>query len=225
MVELRKSAAILVVTLSVVALSTLTACGDFFVSNNSIDHVSLSATAVVLSSNTGGTAQSVPLSATAVSVGGISTDVTSTAAWASSNSGIATVDATGKVTAVAAGTATISATSGGAAGQATVIVVAGSIGTFSVTPGSVTLHTVSGPLTQQLTATLVTGSGSLDLTQIATWASDTTSVATVNTTGVVRGVVGGSNILGAASNAKVSATIQLAASTASASSNITVDPF
>ena len=216
----------LVLFLSILALMTLTACGDFFVSDNAIDHVSLSATALVLSSNNGTTgAESKALSATAVSVGGSSSDVTSTATWTSSNAGVATVDASGKVTAVSAGTATISAKSGGATGSATVIVVATSIGTLSVTPASVTLHTTSGPTKQQLTATLSLGSGTVDVTSSATWVSDTTTVATVTTGGLVTGLVNNSNILGTASTAKVSATILTASGTLTASSNISVDPL
>ena len=222
----RKLAAGLILILSVITLTTLTACGNFFVSNNAIDHVTLSATALVLSSNNGTTgAESKALSATAVNVGGSSSDVTSTATWSSSNVAIATVDATGKVTAVSAGTATISAKSDGATGQATVIVVASSVGTLAVTPGSVSLHTSSGPTTQQLTATLSLGSGSVDVTQTATWASDNTAIATVSTKGLVTGLVNTSNILGTANSAKVSATILTASGTQTASSTINVDPL
>jgi uncharacterized protein YjdB len=219
----RKSAAVLVMILSVVSLSMLTACSDFFVSENATDHVSLSATAAVITTNGVLGAQSLTLSATAVTVGGATSDVTTTATWASSDPSIATVDATGKITAVAAGTVTVSATSGGQSGKATVVVVTSSIGTFAVTPASVTLHLVSNPTSQQLTATLTLGSGSLDVTQIATWASDTTSVATVSNTGLVRGVAGSGNILGTPATANVTASIATVTGTLTASSKISVD--
>ena len=208
----------------VIALS-LSACGNFFVSNSSIDHISLSSTALVLSSNSGtGTGvESKALSATAVNVGGESSDVTSTATWSSSNPAVATVSSTGTVTAVAAGTATISAVSNNAKGSATVIVVASSIGTLAVTPSSVTLHTSSGPATQQLTATLTLGSGTLDVSQHASWSSDPTTVATVSATGLVTGIANVGNILGTPSTAKVTASILGAAGPISGSSNISVD--
>src|SRR5512133_1857022 len=72
----RKLAAGLLLIVSVIGLTTMTACGDFFVSNDAVDHVSLSATALVLSSNNGSTgAESKALSATAVTVGGDTSDV------------------------------------------------------------------------------------------------------------------------------------------------------
>jgi trimeric autotransporter adhesin len=208
------------------ALSTLTACDGFFVSNSATDHVTLSATALVLSSNNGTTgAESKALSATAVTVGGDSSDVTSTATWTSSNAAIATVNASGTVTAVAPGTATISAKSGGATGTATVIVVATSVGALAVTPASVSLHTTTGPKTAQLAATLTLGSGTLDVTQIADWSSDTTTIATVSSTGLVTGIANNTNILGTPSSAKVSATVLTASGTQSGSSTINVDPL
>jgi hypothetical protein len=47
----------------------------------------------------------------------------------------------------------------------------------------------------------------------------------VSSTGVVRGIITTSNILGTANTAKVTATIQLAAGTTTATSNINVDPL
>lgn len=221
----RKLAATSVVAIVVVITLSLSACGNFFVSNDATDKVNLSATALVLSSNSGtGTGvESKALSATAVSVGGSSSDVTSTATWSSSNPAVATVSANGTVTAVAAGTATISAAFQGATGTATVIVVASSVGTLSVTPASVTLHTSSGPVKQQLTATLALGSGTVDVTQYATWSSDTTTVATVDSSGVVTGIANTGSIFGGASTAKVTATILGASGQISASSTISVD--
>jgi len=209
---------------AVFALS-FTACGDFFVSAGSTDHVTLSATALVLSSNSGvgSGVESKKLTATAVTVGGTSTDVSSTATWSSSSPAIATVDSTGTVTAVAAGTATISAKSGGATGKATVIVVASSVGAFNVTPTSVTLHTTTGPTTQQLAAIVTLGGGTVDVSKYATWSSDTTTVATVNSVGLVTGVANLNNILGTASTATVTAQIMGAGGLLQATSKISVD--
>ena len=222
----KKISTALVIALSAIALSTLTACDGFFVSNSATDHVSLSARGLVLSSNNGTTgAESKALSATAVTVGGESSDVTSTATWTTSNAAIATVNASGTVTAVAPGPVTISAKSGGATGTATVIVVATSVGALGVTPASVSLHTTTGPKTSQMTATLTLGSGTLDVTSIAGWTSDTTTVATVSASGLVTGILNNSNILGTASSAKVSATVVTAAGTQTGSSTINVDPL
>jgi trimeric autotransporter adhesin len=219
-----KSSAGLVIAIVAIALSTLTACDGFFVSNSATDHITLSATALVLSSNNGTSgAESKALSATAVSVGGESSDVTSSATWSTSNASVATVSASGTVTAVAPGTTTIAAKSNGATGSATVIVVATSVGTLAVTPASVSLHTSSGPTTQQLTATLSLGSGTVDVTEFANWSSDTTTVATVTTKGLVTGIANNGSIFGTASTAKVSATILTASGTQTASSTINVD--
>lgn len=144
---------------------------------------------------------------------GSSKDLTTSAQWASSNSGTASMTPAGIATGMAAGTATISAQSGGMTGSATLTVSAsggsGSGGggggdagknltSIAVTPlnPSVPVNTV-----QQLTATGSYSDGSsADLTSLVTWTSSAVSNANVNATGAVTGVAAGSASITAALN-------------------------
>ena len=109
--------------------------------------------------------------------------------WSTSNSAVATVDATGLVTGVAAGSATISATAEDLTETVTVAVdPAAAVATIEVTPGT---SEVSRGASAQLTATLRTAGGDVLLGHPVQWASDN-SAAPVSADGVVTGVsVGG----------------------------------
>jgi uncharacterized protein YjdB len=114
-------------------------------------------------------------------------DLTATAAWTSSDNAIATVDATGLVTAKAAGTATITATSGAISGAASVSVDVPLPILLSITLGPVPASAPAG-LTQQLVATGHFDVGpDVDLTNSATWTSDAPANASVDATGLVTG--------------------------------------
>ncbi len=116
--------------------------------------------------------------------------------WTSSNPSVATVDQTGKVTAVALGTANISVTASNLTATCAVTVQAASPGTVSVT--GVTLNknsdTITAGQTDQLTATV---SPSNATNKTLTWTSSDNSVATVDQTAGVTGSVYG-NAPGAA---------------------------
>ena len=101
--------------------------------------------------------------------------------WISSSSSKATVDNTGLVTAIAAGTSVITYTTNTGCSK-TVTVTVNSLPT--ITGAS----TVCTGFTTQLT-----GSGTADDT--SPWASATTSVATVNSSGLVTGVAGGTSVI------------------------------
>ena len=135
-----------------------------------------------------------PLTATATGVvGSPDTSVT----WSSSDEGVATVDASGLVTAVSAGTATITATSdfdGTVSGSAEITVV-DAIGGLDVTPETATV--IAGD-TEQLTATPTGVAGSPDTS--VTWSSDDEAVATVDASGLVTAVTAGTAIITATSN-------------------------
>ena len=102
--------------------------------------------------------------------------------WASATTSVATITAAGLATAVATGTSTISATLGG--GQR----LDGADGqpprcsqSIAVTPAN---PSVAKGLTQQFTATgTFSDNSTQNLTSQVTWASATTSVATINTAG------------------------------------------
>ncbi|MGE3616220.1 MAG: Ig-like domain-containing protein [Gemmatimonadales bacterium] len=108
--------------------------------------------------------------------------------WASSSPAVATVTTSGRVTAVAAGSATITATSEGKSGTASVSVSAAPVATVAVTPATASVS-VGSSVT--LAAEPRDGFGNLLTGRPVTWASSSTSIATVSGTGVVTGVAAG----------------------------------
>lgn len=119
--------------------------------------------------------------------------------WATSNTGVATVDATGAVTAVAPGSATITATAEGKSDAATVTVSQAPVATVAVTPNPLGMSV--GQKTQ-LTATLRDSSGNVVTGRLVTWASSNTGVATVSSAGEVTAVSAGTTTVTATSEGK-----------------------
>jgi len=106
-------------------------------------------------------------------------DVTALAAWASSNTAVATVDpgSPGLATGVAQGMSTISATFAGLAGGTQLTVTIATLTSIQVTPGTATNAVGT---TRQFTAQgTYTDNSTQDLTASATWASSATAVATI----------------------------------------------
>jgi uncharacterized protein YjdB len=101
--------------------------------------------------------------------------------WASSNTAVATVSATGVVTAVAPGTATITATSETQSGSAT-ITVQPAVAYVIVSPGTVFMRRNG---TVQLSATAYDAGGNVIIGRAVTWSSNDDRVATVSGTGLV----------------------------------------
>jgi uncharacterized protein YjdB len=119
--------------------------------------------------------------------------------WTSSAPGVATVNASGRVTGVAAGSATITATSEGQSGTAAVTVTTPApapVASVTLSPATVSLG-VAG--TQQLTATLRDASGNLLTGRVVTWASSNVLVGSVSGSGLVTGLVVGSATITATS--------------------------
>lgn len=129
-----------------------------------------------------------------------STNVTDTATWASAATSVATVSASGVVTAVAAGTTTITASVLGfgglvASNAVTVTVTGGSGGgtggsvltAVTIIPGT---QVVSAPnQTTQFIAIGTTSTGStVDVTSLATWNSSSPQIARVTSTGLATGL-------------------------------------
>ena len=114
-----------------------------------------------------------------------------TVSWASGDSKVASVDANGKVTAVGAGTTTITATVGGKSASCTV----------TVTPAPVTVA-VTGI---RLDNAEISVGGSIQLTpkftpenttqREVTWQSSKPAVATVDETGLVKGLAAGKTVI------------------------------
>ncbi|WP_162287916.1 Ig-like domain-containing protein [Bifidobacterium criceti] len=130
--------------------------------------------------------------------------------WKSSNTSVATVDASGKVTAVAAGSATVTATAGGKSASVTVTVKGEdpvvpvqsvSISGTGVSSGKATINVGAG---LNLTATVLPSNAT---DQNVTWISSDDSVAAVSSTGAVRGVKAGMAVIMATAGGKSSSVI------------------
>ena len=117
-------------------------------------------------------------------------DGTGVAQWSSSNMSVATV-AAGLATAVGGGTTTISATMAGVS-PATATLTVNSFTSITVSPSD---PSIAAGQTQQFTATGMPGS--VDVTSQVTWASDTTSVATITSGGLATGVATGTSSVSA----------------------------
>ena len=122
-----------------------------------------------------------------------------TVTWSSSATGVATVSASGLVTAIASGSATITATSEGKNGTSTVTVTLVPVSTVTVTPNPAGVLVGA---TVQLVATLKDSAGNVLTGRTVTWSSGATGVATVSTSGLVSGVAAGSATVTATSEGK-----------------------
>ena len=141
------------------------------------------------------------LVATGVYSDGSSQDLTSQVSWSSSNQLIATVNASGLLTAIAAGQATITATSGSASGTASVNVSSVVLASIIVTPANVSLATGQ---THQFAANGVFSDGSTtDITNSVVWETDAHAVATISQAGLAIGVGPGTANITATSAAVV----------------------
>lgn len=108
--------------------------------------------------------------------------------WSSSASGVASVSASGLVTANALGTAIITAASGNKSGISTIEVVPEPIASISVAP---TTDTLLLNETVQLVPTLRDALGAVVTGRTVSWSSNATSVATVSNSGLVTGIADG----------------------------------
>jgi len=115
--------------------------------------------------------------------------------WASSNTGVATIDPAGTVTAVAPGSATITATSEGVSGSAAVSVAVPAVASVTIQPR---VATIQRGTTLQLSATVTDESGAVVTDRALTWTSSNPGVAVVSASGVVSGVAPGSASIRAA---------------------------
>jgi uncharacterized protein YjdB len=109
-----------------------------------------------------------------------------TVTWSSSSTN-ATVDSSGVVTAVSAGKAVIrvTTTSGNLVATCTLTIIV-SVASVSISPITLTVNSGS---TKQLTTTIVPYNAT---NKMVTWSSTNTSIATVNSLGVVSGISAGS---------------------------------
>jgi hypothetical protein len=127
---------------------------------------------------------------------GTTVDITGTAAWVSSQVGVATIVAnSGVATSVAAGTTSISATLNGISGRTNLAVTVPVLSTngLKITPVSPIVRVGAA---QQLTVMATfTDSSTLDVTNSCVWSSNAPSTASVGTTGLVTGGIAGSAVI------------------------------
>jgi uncharacterized protein YjdB len=125
-----------------------------------------------------------------------------TITWSSDAPSIATVSATGLVTMVGAGSVTITATCETIEGDSTGTVTAAEVpvATVVVAPSS---FSVAAGATQALTVTLKDALNNTLTGRVITYSSTNTSVATVNSSGVVTGVAAGTATIIVTSEGKV----------------------
>jgi uncharacterized protein YjdB len=119
--------------------------------------------------------------------------------WGTSAPSVATVNGSGRVSAVAPGTATITATSGTQAGASVVTVIPAPVASVVVSPSSATTL-VTG--TVQLTATPLDSGGNPLTGRVVTWATNAPAVASVGSTGLVTAVAAGNATITATSETK-----------------------
>ncbi len=119
-------------------------------------------------------------------------------AWTSSNTSVAAVDASGRVTTVAPGTTSISATSEGQTGSATLTVLPVPVATVSISGAS----SLTPGATAQLSATIRDVNGAMLTDRTVVWGTSNSSIATVSATGLVSAVAPGTASISASSEGR-----------------------
>ena len=116
-------------------------------------------------------------------------NITSQVTWASGTTADATITSGGLATGVAAGSSTITATLGSVSGNTKLTVTAPTLTSIAVTPAN---PSITKGATEQFTATgTYSDSSTANITSSVTWASGTTSVATITSGGLATGVAAG----------------------------------
>ncbi len=149
-----------------------------------VDHVSVTPS---LSSIAAG--ETVALTATLYYTDGSSADVTEDAEWVSGNTAVATVTnsapARGVVSGVSTGGTTITATFAGFSGSAAVNVAGATLTSFEVTP--VSASTAVGTTLPFKATAIFSDSSTQDVTELTTWATANTAIATISNASGTRG--------------------------------------
>ena len=186
-----------------VVFAALSACGG----GDSTPPVVVDAVTVSPSSLNMAPGQSVTMTATALDNTGAPISGR-TAAWTTANSAIATVSATGAVTAVADGVTSITATINGRAGSAAVIVRTPVV-SVAVTPATGQLTVGGAPL--QLSAVPRDPAGGALTGRTVQWSSANPTIASVSSTGIVTALAAGTaSILATSEGVSGTATITVA---------------
>lgn len=135
----------------------------------------------------GGTQQ---FSATVLFSDGSTSDVSTQATWTSSDTSVATIDASGLATGLASGLTNITANLGPLTSNTVALSVANPLASIAITPASASLEVGQ---TQQFSATGTYQNGATaDLTSAVAWASSDESVATIDASGLANALAAGS---------------------------------
>lgn len=126
------------------------------------------------------------------------TAVAATINWSSSAPAVAAVDASGRVTGVAAGVATITATAGAGSGTAIITVIA-PVASVTLAPDSALL--IPGE-SRTFTATTKDAGGAVLTGRSVSWSSSNAAVASVSASGTVTAVTAGQALVIATSEGK-----------------------
>lgn len=139
-------------------------------------------------------------------------NITSTAAWTSSDPTVATVSSQtptqGLATSIKAGTTTIQASSGGLNGSTILTVTPAVLQSIAIGPPNALNATISlrDQLAYTATGTYTSPPGTFDVTDSATWSSTAPAVAGITTGGFATGIAPGSTTIGAALSGKTDST-------------------
>ncbi|MQF49011.1 hypothetical protein FIM08_03840 [SAR202 cluster bacterium AC-647-N09_OGT_505m] len=139
--------------------------------------------------------------------------------WSSSKMSVATVSATGLVSAIASGTSTVTATVSGVSDTTIVTVTVIPASSVTVSPQSPNVTTGQ---TQQLISTMLDANGNVIAGQTVSWSSSNPSSATVSDIGLVTGIAPGTSTVTATSGG-VTGTALITVTEASIAS-VTVTP-
>jgi uncharacterized protein YjdB len=122
-------------------------------------------------------------------------NLTDQVTWASSDTSWVTISTTGLATSVSPGPVTVSAALDGITGSTSLTATAAVLQSIAVTPANPSIATGQ---TEQFTATgTYSDESTQNLTSQVTWASATTSVATITTAGLATAVAPGTSQIGA----------------------------
>jgi uncharacterized protein YjdB len=141
--------------------------------------------------------------------------------WSTSDTSVAIIGASGVVLGRSDGATSVIASGGGALASAAIKVIRAPVKVVSVQPSSATIDTGA---TFQFAATLLDAAGRTLTGRVVTWSSSDSTIATVSSTGLVRGIKSGSVSVTATSEGKSGSSSLTVAATPPAVANVAVQP-